>query len=222
MPSYLIQASYTAQGVSGLVRSPEDRAAALRPLVEGMGGRIETIYYAFGDFDVILIVDLPDTDPVACERVAGFWRALGSEVLFRNPQMHDEQVGWISHVPHLLAFAFAGAMADAPRGASELAGAGLRDFTRIARSDPEMWAEILSVNRKALAAPLEAFGKSLARIARAAEEGDADLLEQLLSRARSALSSTGTAPADDTTVTSGGDDPEPTAVPVRDGHSRRV
>ncbi len=167
-----------------------------------------------------VIMDLPDTDPVASERVAGFWRALGSEVLFRNPQSHDEQAAWISHVPHLLAFAFAGAMADAPRGASELVGAGLRDFTRIARSDPEMWAEILSVNRKALSAPLDAFAESLGRIARAAEEGDADALEQLLSRARSALSPAGTVPADDTTVTSGGDGPEPAAVPVRGGHSR--
>ena len=70
MPSYLVQASYTTQGVSGLVKSPEDRAAALRPLVEGMGGSIESMYYAFGEADVVLIVDLPDNATMAAFSMA--------------------------------------------------------------------------------------------------------------------------------------------------------
>ena len=70
MPSYLFQASYTAQGVSGLVSKPEDRAAAIRPLIEGMGGRIESMYYAFGDFDVVLIVELPDDVSMAAISMA--------------------------------------------------------------------------------------------------------------------------------------------------------
>ena len=60
MPYYLVQASYSAQGVSGLVKSPEDRSAVLRQLVESAGGRIESMYYAFGDFDVVVIMELPD------------------------------------------------------------------------------------------------------------------------------------------------------------------
>ena len=70
MPHYLVQASYTNQGVSGLVRSPEDRAAALRPLVEGMGGKIESLYYAFGDFDVVAIMELPDSVSMAAISMA--------------------------------------------------------------------------------------------------------------------------------------------------------
>ena len=93
----------------------------------------------------------------------------------------------MSHLPHLLAFAFAGSLAAAPAAAAELAGAGFRDFTRIARSDAELWADILTANRKALAAPLGAAGAQLEAIARALEAGDAEGLDRLLSAARTAL-----------------------------------
>ncbi len=69
----------------------------------------------------------------------------------------------------------------------KLAGAGFRDFTRIARSDAELWADILTANRKALAAPLGAAGAQLEAIARALEAGDAEGLDRLLSAARTAL-----------------------------------
>ncbi len=65
MPHYLIQASYSAQGVSGLVKSPEDRSAVLGQLAESAGGRIETMYYAFGDSDVVVILELPDNVTMA-------------------------------------------------------------------------------------------------------------------------------------------------------------
>ena len=70
MPHYLIQASYTAQGVSGLIKNPEDRAAAIRPLVEGMGGRIESMYFAFGESDVVVIAELPDNVTMAAFSMA--------------------------------------------------------------------------------------------------------------------------------------------------------
>jgi cyclohexadieny/prephenate dehydrogenase len=126
-------------------------------------------------------------DERARERVASFWRALGSQVVLRDAAAHDAQVAWTSHLPHLLAFAFAHALADAPAGAREVAGSGFRDFTRIAWSDPELWADILTANRKAVAAPFCAVSASLAAIARAIEAGDADALEALLATARAGL-----------------------------------
>ena len=70
MPHYLISASYTTQGVSGLVKSPEDRSAALRTLVESAGGRIESMYYAFGDSDVVVIMEMPDDVSMAAMSMA--------------------------------------------------------------------------------------------------------------------------------------------------------
>ncbi len=60
MARYLIQVSYTTQGISDLVKNPQDRAAAVRPLLEGLGGKLESFDYAFGDYDAVLIAELPD------------------------------------------------------------------------------------------------------------------------------------------------------------------
>lgn len=126
-------------------------------------------------------------DPAARERVCGFWRALGARVLLRDAATHDAEVAWTSHLPHALAFAFAGALRRAPAGAHEVAGPGFRDFTRIAHSEPELWADILAANRKALAAPLQAAGEALAELGRAIEGNDVEALERLLGAARAAL-----------------------------------
>ena len=136
-------------------------------------------------------------DAAAAGRVAAFWRALGARVIERDPARHDEEVAWTSHLPHLLAFAFARALDAAPAGWRDVVGAGFRDFTRIAHSDGELWSDILTANRKALASPLEAFGAALRELARALEAGDAEALESLLAAARRSLGSAASAdPAD--------------------------
>ena len=120
----------------------------------------------------------------AIERVECFWRDVGARVERRTPEAHDEEVAWVSHLPHLVAFAFAESLTAAPDRVGRLAGGGFRDFTRIAQSDAELWGEILSLNGKALAGPLTHFSESLAKIARALEEGDGESLERLLNQAR--------------------------------------
>lgn len=135
-----------------------------------------------------VVTPLADTDAAATARVARFWSALGSVVLERSPEDHDLQAAWISHAPHALAFAFAHALGVAPHGAGQMTGSGFRDFTRIARSDGELWGDILRANRKALATPLEAFGRSLSELARAIEEGDLEKVERFLASARDGLS----------------------------------
>jgi prephenate dehydrogenase len=129
-----------------------------------------------------------DSDVRARDRVCDFWRALGARVLLRDPTDHDAEVAWMSHVPHVLAFAFARALGGAPAGAHEVAGSGFRDFTRIAQSDPELWGDILTANRKVIVAPLQAVAESLADLGRAIEAGDADAVERWISEARAVLS----------------------------------
>jgi prephenate dehydrogenase len=127
-------------------------------------------------------------EPAAVARVCAFWSALGSRVVRRDAREHDAEVAWMSHLPHVLAFAYARTLRGAPAGAPELAGSGFRDFTRIAHSDPELWGDILTTNRKALSAPLEAAAEALAELARLLEAGDAEALERWLVEARSTLS----------------------------------
>ena len=66
----MIQASYSTQGMSDLVNNPQDRAANLRPVIERMGGKMESFDYAFGDFDAVVIVDMPDNTAVASVAMA--------------------------------------------------------------------------------------------------------------------------------------------------------
>ena len=70
MARYMIHASYSTQGMSDLVNNPQDRAANLRPVIERMGGKMESFDYAFGDFDAVVIVDMPDNTAVASVAMA--------------------------------------------------------------------------------------------------------------------------------------------------------
>ncbi len=65
MPKYLIQASYAADGVKGLLKEGgSSRKASVDKMVEGMGGQVESFYYAFGETDAFVIVDVPDAETV--------------------------------------------------------------------------------------------------------------------------------------------------------------
>ena len=61
MAKYLIHASYTAEGLKGLQKDKASgRRDAVRQLLEGVGGKLESMYYALGEDDVVIIADLPD------------------------------------------------------------------------------------------------------------------------------------------------------------------
>ena len=60
MPRYLLQASYTQQGLAGLVSSPEDRSGVIKTLAESVGGKLISLDYCFGEFDVIVMFEMPD------------------------------------------------------------------------------------------------------------------------------------------------------------------
>jgi uncharacterized protein with GYD domain len=68
---YLIEASYTADGVNGLLKEGGSaRRAAVEQLIKAAGGTVESYYFVFGDQDVIVVVDLPDNATVAAVSLA--------------------------------------------------------------------------------------------------------------------------------------------------------
>jgi uncharacterized protein with GYD domain len=61
MAKYLIEASYTAEGIKGVLKEGgTGRRAAVSAALKSMGGKIESMYYAFGDTDVYVVIDVPD------------------------------------------------------------------------------------------------------------------------------------------------------------------
>lgn len=70
MPRYLVQAAYTAAAAAAFVKNPQDRVAGVRVLVEKMGGKLETMDYCLGDFDLVAIASLPDDVTAAAMALA--------------------------------------------------------------------------------------------------------------------------------------------------------
>jgi uncharacterized protein with GYD domain len=71
MAKYLVEARYTAEGAKGLAREGgTGRRAAAAKAVEGLGGKIEAFYYAFGDVDAYVIFDVPDNVSAAALSLA--------------------------------------------------------------------------------------------------------------------------------------------------------
>jgi uncharacterized protein with GYD domain len=61
MPKYLITASYSAEGIKGLLKEGgSSRRAVVQKIAESVGGKLESLYYTFGEHDVIAIYDVPD------------------------------------------------------------------------------------------------------------------------------------------------------------------
>jgi uncharacterized protein with GYD domain len=60
MSYYLMQVAYNPEGWQVLVKNPQNRVEAVRPAIEGLGGKIENAWYSFGEYDVTLIVQMPD------------------------------------------------------------------------------------------------------------------------------------------------------------------
>jgi uncharacterized protein with GYD domain len=57
---YLVQASYTAESCSAMIKKPQNRAEVVRKVIEKLGGRLEGFWFAFGDYDTALVCELPD------------------------------------------------------------------------------------------------------------------------------------------------------------------
>jgi uncharacterized protein with GYD domain len=65
MALYIYQAAYTAESVAAQIKEPQDRIEAVRPAIEGLGGRLIAGGYPFGEYDVLVLVDAPDETVMA-------------------------------------------------------------------------------------------------------------------------------------------------------------
>jgi prephenate dehydrogenase len=123
--------------------------------------------------------------PYVVDRIEEFWQCLGAFTVRKSPEEHDAIAAALSHLPHVVAFAYAMGLPGDER--LELAGPGLRDFIRIARSNPKLWCEILLMNRKRVAEEAARFTKNLGEILEALERADRPELERVLEEGRASV-----------------------------------
>ena len=127
---------------------------------------------------------IADDDAIAV--VKKLWEAAGAKVEFMDAHTHDLALGAVSHLPHLIAYALVETVMrwDDETPMLQFSAGGLRDFTRVAGSSPEMWADICMDNKDAILEAVRRYRESFNGLAALVESGDEAGLRDWFTRAR--------------------------------------
>lgn len=110
-------------------------------------------------------------------KLSKMWKALGAKVSIMTPSKHDEIVALVSHLPHLVA---SGLVSVIDEKYWEFAASGLRDTTRVASGDPELWLGICKQNKARIIKALRCFSKEVKNTLNDLEQGnDNEILKRL-------------------------------------------
>ena len=136
----------------------------------------------------VILTPTMETGADALGRVSRMWETVGAEVVEMDVTRHDEILAATSHLPHMLAYTLVDVLGGMKERAEifRFSAGGLRDFTRIASSDPRMWRDICLANRDAVADAIERFCSELDRLAGAIRHGDGEFVRRVFTRAKSA------------------------------------
>ena len=122
------------------------------------------------------------------ERLKSFWVAIGSKVKIMNFEDHDNVLSLTSHLPHAIAYSIVRTvMNNDDKFKDEVvqySASGLRDFTRIAASDPIMWRDIFIDNSENILKVLNSFSENLEEIKKAIQSKSAEKLNNIFSSTR--------------------------------------
>lgn len=141
--------------------------------------------------DRIVILTPHDTTAAdALAQVRRLWDCCGAQLMTMTEAEHDSILAATSHLPHLLAYTLVDTLCgldaetDGGRNIFRYAAGGFRDFSRIASSDPVMWRDICLANGPAIISALDRFGKGIAQLRQAIEQGDGEQMLAIFERAK--------------------------------------
>jgi prephenate dehydrogenase len=123
------------------------------------------------------------------QKIEQFWQSLGSKTFICSAEKHDEIVAAISHTPHASAAALILSVKNLPGFKQAAVGAGLKDSTRIAAGEENLWVGILLANATHVTQGLKEVERTTAELRTAIERGDAAALSKILEAARIARQS---------------------------------
>lgn len=177
--------------IEGARRALKEKFVNYAPVHPIAGGEMPGVDYADADlFEGAKAISTPvaDIGVRAVQFWENAWTTAGSDLLRMTPEEHDAVFASVSHLPHLLSYAMVDSILNT--GSAErklsLAGAGFRDFTRIAASSPEMWVDIFRANKKAVLEALSYFEKDLALLRQAVEDDEVEVTRAIFARAAEA------------------------------------
>lgn len=142
------------------------------------------------DGSLCIVVETENTSKTNLERVVKVWESLGMLVEITSPDIHDEIMAYVSHMPHTISFSLSYSVKDKLYNGKRLikyAGGGFRDFTRIAKSDARMWTDIFISNKKNIVKAIEDFQRSLEELKKMIENLDENDIFTYLDKSKKSL-----------------------------------
>ncbi len=128
-----------------------------------------------------ILTPMKNTQARALNKISLLWRQMGAKVILLSPKTHDTVLSFTSHLPHILAFSL---IKSVPREFFKFASTGLRDTTRIATSDSELWRDIFLSNPKNILKAIKLFEHNLSRVKQAVQKKDGRRLLLILREAQ--------------------------------------
>jgi len=131
-----------------------------------------------------IICQLQENSAADVALVEEFWKVLGSNIKRISAVQHDAIYAAVSHLPHILSYALMASVLNSEDAEQKLghAGAGFRDFTRIAASSPEMWRDICIANKQAILKELDQYLSVTGRLREMIAKEDAAGLEKVFQK----------------------------------------
>lgn len=113
-----------------------------------------------------------------------FWKSIGMTVSTFSPEAHDQIVAHISHLPHIIASTLCNYLSKKDPEWHKLSGGGLRDTTRIASGDAEIWKQILEQNRDEILSAINGFEQQIQILKKALDNNDPARVRAELSKGK--------------------------------------
>lgn len=130
---------------------------------------------------VCILTPTNNTNPMALNKIRRMWRELGARVVLLPPDKHDRILSFVSHLPHIVAFSLIGIIPDEYL---RFGSSGLKDATRIALSDSQLWTDIFLSNKKYVMKAIGLLHGNLSQIESAIRKRDRKLLTRTLREAK--------------------------------------
>ena len=129
---------------------------------------------------VMVVCNIEDSGKIQRERAVDIFTKLQMHIKYMDAKEHDRHAAFISHMPHIVSFSIANAVLkqEDKEHIVALAAGGFRDMSRLAKSNPHMWKDIFSENKKNLLESIEAFKSELKKAKEMIEKEEWDKLEE--------------------------------------------
>jgi len=147
----------------------------------GPSAAIQNLYHD----KIVVLCDTDNSGDLHKNRAIQIFSHIGMKIVFMDAISHDTHASFISHLPHAISYALANSVMgqEDPKSILLLAAGGFKDMSRIAKSSPQMWADIFKQNKDNILNSITLFEKELEKSKKMIEENDWKSLEAWMSKA---------------------------------------